>query len=629
MLDEAGGQRRYLSRRTAIGAVLVLATLVVAGLLAAAIVLSQRSSGSIPPGVTIAGVEVGGDSFDEARKALQPVIDEQLAQSITLVHANGSIETTPEELGAEVQVDRALAIAEGSRHGFNLISARLGVAETVDVPLTVTIEPKRVRALVGDVAEELEQDVTPAAIVVKNGQVVITEGVVGVEIDQPGFFERLVGLPDTVKIPLREVQPKVSTQTAMDAQRRADEIVADLPAVVYNRTRVKLTKRLIRRALQFEVTPEEIVVSLDEEPFKRRLRRAFADLKTEPRNARFQVDGTQVLVVKSKPGTVFDLEKTIDQLIPNVGEKQIRAVYTRIQPDFTTAQAEALGIQEQVSSFTTAYECCEARVSNIQRAAQLIDGTILGAGETFSMNDALGKRTREKGFKPGPTIVGGRLEDTVGGGISQVATTLYNAAFFAGLQLVESRPHSFYISRYPMGREATVSWGGPELVFHNDWDAALLIRAFATDTSVTFAFYSRKLGRRVETTTGEPRDFVNAGTKRIFKPDWEPGRREIAQDGGIRGFTVTYTRQVYRGDDLIKDESWTVKYVSLDKIIEVGPKVPQEEPVEETPPAEAPPPVEPPPEEPPAEPPPPAEEPPPEEPPGEPAAPPAEEPPPE
>lgn len=171
--------------------------------------------------------------------------------------------------------------------------------------------------------------------------------------------------------------------------------------------------------------------------------------------------------------------------------------------------AEALRL---VSEFTTRYSCCPPRVTNIKRAAGLIDGTTIKPGELFSMNTALQRRTRARGFVAAPQISGGRLINAVGGGISQVATTLYNAAFFAGLALVEHTPRSFYISRYPKGREATISWGGPELVFRNDWNAPLRMRIQATDSSITVRFYSRQLGRRVTSTTDTPHSYERPHT---------------------------------------------------------------------------------------------------------------------
>ena len=155
-----------------------------------------------------------------------------------------------------------------------------------------------------------------------------------------------------------------------------------------------------------------------------------------------------------------------------------------------------------VGAFTTYYPCCEPRVINIRRAAALLDGTVLRPYQTFSMNRALGPRTLEKGFVAAPMISGGAFVDSVGGGISQVATTLYNAAFFAGLRLVAHTPHSIYIDRYPAGREATVSWGGPELEFTNDWPAAMTMRVSASTSSITVRLYSLRFGRRVTTTHG-------------------------------------------------------------------------------------------------------------------------------
>jgi vancomycin resistance protein YoaR len=238
----------------------------------------------------------------------------------------------------------------------------------------------------------------------------------------------------------------------------------------------------------------------------------------------------------------------------------------------TTAEARALRIRELVSEFTTYYPCCAARVTNIQRAAQLLDGTVLRPGESFSLNGALGERTVEKGFVYAPQILAGKLEDAVGGGISQVSTTLYNAAFFAGLRLDDHQPHQFYISRYPMGREATISWGGPEMIFTNDWDAGLLIKVSAWSTGVSVRFYSSRLGRRVETETGEPYSYVQPTTRVKKNPALKPGERHVLQEAGPAGFTVEYTRKVYRGDELIKDERYRTRYDAENEYVEVGPK---------------------------------------------------------
>src|SRR4029079_15192212 len=138
----------------------------------------------------------------------------------------------------------------------------------------------------------------------------------------------------------------------------------------------------------------------------------------------------------------------------------------------------------------------------IRRAARLLDRRVIYPGQVFSMDATLGRRTRARGVVPAPMVSGGVLVNSVGGGISQVATTLYNAAFFAGLRLIAHTPHSFYISRYPMGRAATISWGGPELTFQNDWPSPIVMRYRATAASISVTFYSERLGRHVSTRTG-------------------------------------------------------------------------------------------------------------------------------
>jgi len=226
--------------------------------------------------------------------------------------------------------------------------------------------------------------------------------------------------------------------------------------------------------------------------------------------------------------------------------------------------------RDRVSTFTTYYEAGQPRVINIRRAAQLLDRTTIQAGERFSMNEALGRRTRARGFVPAPMIAGGVLVNSVGGGISQVATTLYNAAFFAGLRLIAHTPHSFYIDRYPIGREATISWGGPELIFQNNWPSPLLMRLRATATSITVAFYSQPLGRHVSTRTSRPYAFVRPTTRYVKDPTLPAGTRELLQAAGERGFSVDYSRRIYQDESVRQSEHFHVEYNAVDRVIAVS-----------------------------------------------------------
>jgi vancomycin resistance protein YoaR len=223
-----------------------------------------------------------------------------------------------------------------------------------------------------------------------------------------------------------------------------------------------------------------------------------------------------------------------------------------------------------VSRFSTNFEPGEPRVVNIRRAAQTLDRKVIFPSQVFSMNAALGRRTRARGFVPAPMISGGVLVNSVGGGISQVATTLYNAAFFAGLRLIAHTPHSFYISRYPMGREATISWGGPELIFQNDWQSPVLMRVHTTPTSITVTLYSDHLGRHISTRTGRPYAYVRPVIRYIRDPTLPPGRRIVIQAAGGPGFSVDYSRRIYRYEALRSNEHFHVRYDAVDEVIAVS-----------------------------------------------------------
>ena len=160
-----------------------------------------------------------------------------------------------------------------------------------------------------------------------------------------------------------------------------------------------------------------------------------------------------------------------------------------------TKWAEGLGIKHQVSSFTTEYPSGQQRVKNIHRGADLLNNTVVEPGQVFSLNQTIGPRTEARGFVTAPVFAEGEFFDDFGGGVSQLATTTYNAAFFAGYQDVTHQPHTIYISRYPPGREATVNYGAIDLQFRDDSPHGILIRTYYSDTSVTVALYGDTEGR--------------------------------------------------------------------------------------------------------------------------------------
>ncbi|MFN8187266.1 MAG: VanW family protein [Gaiellales bacterium] len=551
-------------------AALVLAV-VVGALAGCGAWLARSESGTLPPGIVIEGIDVGGLTIEEARASVSGQVERTASRPIVLAYPGGELTTSGEELGVHTNLDEVLAEAQRSRGGLDRLGARLGLADSLTFALVYTVDEERLAGTLERVASEVDRRPVSAKVTIEGDQVVATPSAPGAELDAEAAAADLATLPARVELELREVPPKVDDEAADAARLVAETLLAAPPDVVYRAERLELDRTLIAEALRFRARKGAIRVRLDSEPFEAPLQEAFGAFEREPVDATFRVKGERAVVVPSRDGRALAPDRVTAEIMERVGARAVRARFDHTEPELTTREAKGMGIRRLVAEFTTPYSCCQPRVTNIQRAAEILDGQLIVAGGRFSLNQRLGERTAARGFVAAPMITAGRLEDAIGGGVSQIATTVYNAAFFAGLELIAHTPHQFYISRYPMGREATVSWGGPELIFRNDWPAGILVKVEAGDTSVTVRFYSSKLGRRVETETGEPYAYTAATTIREYNPSLPPGTEKVVQSGGVSGFTVEYTRTVYRNGEVRRDEHFTVRYDPEHTIVEYGP----------------------------------------------------------
>ena len=531
--------------------------------------------GDAPDQVSVAGVDVSGLSPAEVEQAVRYRARKLMALPVVIERTDdptARVRSTRAALGARARVQRAVQEALEPRSYPGRVLTRLGLAGTREVPLTFRLDPRKVEALVGHVSSAVDTPAVPARLRVGADDITVLKGRAGFGVDPVALRRRIEQLPQgVIRASVGALPPPVSEAAAEEARERALRIIAAPVEVTFQDRGVAIDPDVLRSALRFQPAPPRLRVSLDPDVLHEDIASAFSMREQPARDATFRVAGSSVRLVPSRIGRSLDMRAIAADIVANPGTPSVRARFELSLPARTTAEARALRITELVSEFTTPYNCCEPRVTNIQRAAAILDGTIIPAGGAFSLNDALGPRTLDRGFVLAPQIAAGRLEDAVGGGVSQVSTTMYNAAFFAGLELVAHTPHQFYISRYPEGREATLSLGGPELVFVNDWDAAILISAQAGSNGITIRFFSTKLGRRVETETGPRRDIVQPRVRETVKPGLAPGERVVKQELGGEGFTVSYTRKVWDGDHLRRDESFTWRYSPQDSFVEVGP----------------------------------------------------------
>ncbi len=558
-----GPRRGLLAAATLVGVIVLVAAAV--GVLA----LTERRT--IPVGTTIAGIDVGGMTREEAAAALLPAASVRAAASIRLIGPRGEERVTGTALGARPLLDAALATALRADARERLLR-HAGIGEAQSIALAYRLGPVQTAELANRLEARFGEKPRDAGLVVTAGGVSTTAPATGTIVDRGALRRGLRTLPPELGVPLRRQSPAVGVEEARVAQRTVTRLLDGPREVRFRDGSAVLSAATLSGLVTTKAVAGRLRIELDAAGLRTELLPRLGRFERVPTDARFVIEGTRVRLAPAASGKELDGERIGASLVTNLAARSHRARFVVAQPKLTTEAAEKLRITELVSEFTTNYPCCPPRVTNIKRAATLLDGTILLPGKEFSLNGALGKRTEAKGFVSAPQILNGRFEDAVGGGISQVSTTLFNAAFFSGIKLVAHNAHQFYISRYPMGREATVSWGGPELIFRNDWPAAILIKLEATDDRITVRFFSTKLGRRVSTTTGEPYALTTPKTVTVTNSALPAGAREVVQKAGDGGFTIDYTRQVFRDGKRIRNERYTVEYDAEDAIVEVGPR---------------------------------------------------------
>jgi vancomycin resistance protein YoaR len=301
-----------------------------------------------------------------------------------------------------------------------------------------------------------------------------------------------------------------------------------------------------------------------------------------PLEAGFDIDWlNRIQVTEARPGTLIDLE-VLGRLLVQAVENR-RALFElplrrNVEPGFSTEQAKALNIKGLVAQFTTHHPCCQDRVKNIHRIADLVSGSIIKPGETFSLNQLVGLRTADRGFVSAPSIEDGETVDALGGGISQFTTTLFNAAYLGGCELLEWQPHTYWFSRYPMGHEATLSWPKPDLVFRNDFRSGLLIRTAYTPTSITVRLFGDNTDRRVKVDVSPRRDITEPAVELIPNPKLSPEREKVTERGEV-GWSVQVTRTVTFTDRAARNEERRVTYKPRPRRIQVHPcRIPRGDP---------------------------------------------------
>ncbi|MGZ8753473.1 MAG: VanW family protein [Acidimicrobiia bacterium] len=509
--------------------------------------------GEIVSGVEIAGVDAAGQSEARAATSVGKIARRLETDAVRVRIGRTDSLVAPATIGLRVDGAETVRRARAAGRGDNPLAVLAGVVlrrfRPEEIPLAVTVDEGRLAAV-------LEAWGRATAVGLRDGSVRV-EGLNVVEVAPRagvGLRERRArtqlfdawreGRSGPITLSFGPVRPNVGRAAVTSAADEIRELLRRPHAIVIGPTTVTLPPAELAPTITVVTRGHRLVVGVDADRLHTALAPDLVGMERAPVDATWSVDGTRATVVPSVPGAVLDTAPIAVAI--GAGELRVVGTLRALAPTRDTAWAEALRITELVSTFTTTHNCCEDRVTNIHRAADTIDNVVVLPGQTFSLNETLGPRTLEKGYLAAPAIGEdlGLVED-VGGGVSQLSTTLFNATYFGGYQDVAHEVHAIYISRYPKGREATLNYPSIDNKFRNDTDAGVLIKASYTGTSITVSFYGSKAGRTV--TSEGPNTLETIEPPIEYTDDLTlPPATEKVTKAGSRGFVVENIRIISR-----------------------------------------------------------------------------------
>ncbi len=542
------------------------------------------SSSELAAGTEVAGVDVGGLTRREAIARLDALFEERSDDPVRFVAGTESYSFAANQLGVQPDWSNAVAAAEragdgfGPLRGFRRIRARVFGAEVLP---SVAVSNSALEYVLDQIAEDVNRAPKSAALVRRGLRIRAVAAQSGSRLDREAAAEvvvRSLGELEREKsataLPVAVTAPAVSAAMLAGAAKKA-RVALSAPVVLEAAKRTYRVPRWRIAELLSLPTGGATKLAIAGSAADAYFRTLSKSIGRPPQDASFAVYGDAVQVVPSRDGLELNVPKAARGILRAVTRPANRVValtVVRAAPERSTADALAMGIDTRMASYKTYYSGTSDRITNLQLGVRELDGTLVAPGGTFSLNEAIGERTEERGFRPAPVIIGNEYEEEVGGGTSQVATTAFNAAWEAGLDITERHPHSLYISRYQLGRDATVYWPSLDLKFANDTKDWVLVRGFAEGDGISIAIYGGER-RRVESSAS---DLVVTGrvtVERTLDPTLPKGQRVVEEEGTAPTRT-TATREIYSADgELIDTETWTTSYEGEERVVRIGTKV--------------------------------------------------------
>lgn len=519
----------------------------------------------VPPNAKLLGIEIGGQLASNAYQQVNSSIKDRVNNPINFKTPQGIFTATPEQIGAEIDLPGTI-----NNIRKNPLTFLKSSVFPTDLKPIIKIDDSSLKIALSSVVNKNTSSPVNATLTTQGGRVITTEAASGTEIDwektKKSIEENWLYNLRQPEVVIAFIAPGVNNEDVNKVRSSLAEVAVASPITLKIGSRnIQISPEIIGSALKFVPVKEKLESRFDETVIIKEISRQIPNIQPQASDAKFDFIGDKIVIVPAQEGINFEpgqLDAALSPAFRQTSNRVVNLDSAVIKPIISTESLEALGIKEQLSSFTQEFDFLPYREINVGQAALYMDGKILKPGEVFSMNETIKERTTKNGYVKGIFIgEGGRFAFGLGGGVSIITSATWSAAFYAGLERIEQRAHSVLISRYTPGLEATVSWPRLDLKFKNDTENNILIKAIPARDKITISMYGTKVYDRVTAKFGEPYGFNNnIDVVNSYDPNCLP------QDPAP-GFRILVTRQFWKNNIVIKDENLLTSYRPSDNII--------------------------------------------------------------
>lgn len=493
------------------------------------------NSTTIVKGVKISGNDISKLSKEETKLNLEQVIQEKLARNIKIIAPDFEYQINLSQIGVEYNLNEAIEEAYNIGRNENIFVSNYDILKTMikteDINLSYTYNEELLNNILNDMASKVPNLVVEPNYCIENETLIISKGKTGNSIDKEKLKQLIIG-----KIPLDNKEEGI------------------------------------------------VIEFIQKEPSEINIEKIYEEVYTEPKDAYYVKDPFEIFPHVN--GVNFDLEAAKEMLKEDKEEYEIKLIITT--PNVTTDKMGTEAFPELLSSFSTKYDASNVpRTTNLKLAMAKLDGVVVSPGEVFSYNKTLGKRTAEAGYREAGGFAGGKVVQTLAGGICQISSTLYDAVVYANLDIVERHNHMFLAGYVGAGKDATVVYGALDFQFKNTRNYPIIIKTSIGNGIAKIDIYG--IREEVEYQVEIATQILSYNTyKVVYEEDSSlaPGTERVTQNGMNGCKSITYKVLKLNGNEVSRTVLSSDSYDPMNKIVKVGPKktvTTNAKPVEEKP----------------------------------------------